>query len=99
AGELARAPRRPRPIVGIRIKALSAATAPRATRTLELFVTTLARATGGALPDGFTVPLAKTSRAAEVTALTEQLETLEKSLGIREGGIGIELMVETPRAI
>ena len=99
ATELASAPRKPRPIVGIRIKALSAASAVRAARTLELFVTTLARGTGGELPEGFTVTLPKVSAATDVTALVERLETLETSLGIPKGRIGIELMVETPRAI
>ena len=92
----------PRPIVGIRVKALGAATARRAIRTLDLFLTTLARATGGALPEGFTVTLPKVSRAHEVAMLTELLAALEVTLGIASGGrgrVGIELMVETPRAL
>jgi citrate lyase beta subunit len=98
AGELARAPRAPRPIIGVRIKALAGPTAHRGARTLDLFLTALAGATGGALPAGFTVTLPKVTRVAEVTALVALLDTLEKALGITTR-IGIELMVETPRAL
>jgi citrate lyase beta subunit len=98
AGELARAPRTPRPIVGIRIKALTLPTARRAARTLDLFLTTLVRERGE-LPAGFTVTLPKVTRAAEVTALAELLTTLETELHVPAGRIGIELMIETPRAL
>jgi citrate lyase beta subunit len=98
ATELARAPRAPRPQIGIRIKALAPATARRAARTLDLFLTTLIGATGGELPAGFTVTLPKVTRAAEVAALAELLRMLETTLGI-DGRICIELMVETPRAL
>jgi citrate lyase beta subunit len=98
AGELARAPRTPRPIIGIRIKAFDLPTARRAARTLDLFLTTLLRERGE-LPSGFTVTLPKVTRGAEVTALAELLTTLEEGLGVPTGLIGIELMVETPRAL
>lgn len=98
AGELARAPRAPRPHVGIRIKALAGPTAHRGARTLDLFLTTLTRATGGAVPAGFTVTLPKVTRPAEVAALAALLGLLEKALGLPER-IGIELMIETPRAL
>jgi len=99
AGELARAPRTQGPVIGIRIKALSGLTARRAVRTLDLFLTALAGATGGALPHGFTVTLPKVTRPAEVAALATLLGTLEKALGLSGEKIGIELMVETPRAL
>jgi citrate lyase beta subunit len=87
------------PIVGIRIKALAAPTARRALRTLDLFVTALARATGGVVPEGFTVTLPKVTRHAEVSALAELLGTLESKLGLPAASIGIELMIEAPRAL
>lgn len=86
-------------VVGIRIKALTGNTAARAARTLELFLTTLARATIGKVPAGFTVTLPKVSGAAEVTSLAELLSAHESALGMTQGTIGIELMVETPRAL
>jgi citrate lyase beta subunit len=98
AGELARAPRSPRPVIGIRIKALAPPTERRAARTLELFLTELV-SKSGELPAGFTVTLPKVARTAEVEALAEHLDRLETTLGIARGSIGIELMVETPRAL
>lgn len=100
AGELARATLAGgQPVIGIRIKSLAADTAWRAVRTLDLFVSTLARATGGAVPEGFTVTLPKVSRPAEVKALVELLSSLEQALGIADASLGIELMVETPRSL
>ncbi len=88
-----------RPHIGIRIKALSGASGRRAVKTLDLFITALAKARGPALREGFTVTLPKVSRPAEVLALVELLEMLEGALGIKNGRIGIELMIETPRAV
>ena len=102
ASELASEPGAAGPIVGIRIKALGAATARRGIRTLDTFLTTLARATGGKLPDGFTVTLPKVARPQEVAMLAALLSELEQGLGFPSGGrarIGIELMIETPRAL
>jgi citrate lyase beta subunit len=96
ASELARTTA-PETAIGIRIKALSGATVTRAIRTLDLFVTTFARATGGRLRDGFTVTLPKVTRPEEVTALATLLAQLESSLGARS--IGIELMIESPQAL
>jgi citrate lyase beta subunit len=98
ASELARAPRSPRPIIGIRIKALAPPTERRAARTLELFLTELV-SKGRELPAGFTVTLPKVSRATEVETLAEHLDRLETTLGLARRSIGIELMVETPRAL
>jgi len=99
AGELARAPRSARPIIGIRTKALAPPTARRAVRTLDLFLTALIAGTKGELPAGFTVTLPKVTRAGEVSALAELLAGLEATLGIPDGTIGVELMIETPRAL
>ena len=85
-------------IIGIRIKALDHATAARAIRTLDAFVTTLAKATGSKLPAGFSVTLPKITRPREVAILAELLASLEAGLGITSP-IGIELMIETPRAL
>jgi citrate lyase beta subunit len=99
ASELAGETHAPRPIVGIRIKALGVATGRRAIRTLDTFLTTLAQKTGGNLPEGFTVTLPKVSRPAEVTMLANVLSELEQALGLAGPRIGIELMIETPRAL
>jgi len=86
-------------IVGIRIKALAGFTAARAARTLEIFLSTLLRTTLGVLPEGFTVTLPKVSGVEEVAALADLLSAHEARLGLADGRIGIELMVETPRAL
>lgn len=95
ANELAVTP--PGPSIGIRIKALSGTTTRRAIRTLDLFVTALGRATNGALRPRFTVTLPKVTTPAEVGALVSLLGELESSLGAPR--IGIELMIESPRAL
>lgn len=84
-------------VVGMRIKALASSTAARAVRTLDLFVSTLAKA--GPIRDGFTVTLPKVSRPSEVTSLAELLGGLEAVHGLDHGSIGVELMIETPRAL
>jgi citrate lyase beta subunit len=97
AGELA-VTAAPETLVGIRIKALAGATARRAIRTLDLFVTAYATATQGEIRDGFSVTLPKVTTTEEVAALVELLERLEATLGLRRA-IGIELMIESPHAL
>lgn len=98
ATELARAGAMPGPIVGMRIKSLSPATAQRAIRTLDLFVTTLAKS-AGTLPSGFTVTLPKVEAKSEVRALASLLDDLEQANGLAPKSIGIELMIESPKAL
>lgn len=95
ATELAAAPAGP--LVGMRIKALTGPTAARAVRTLDLFVSALTER--GPVPEGFTVTLPKVSSPREVSALAELLSMLEDARSIPAGRIGIEIMIETPRAI
>jgi citrate lyase beta subunit len=87
------------PFLGIRIKSLSRELAPRALRTLELFLTTLVSKTGGRLPDNFVVTLPKIVDADQVTDLVARLEALEKHLSLGVGVLKLELMVETPQSI
>jgi citrate lyase beta subunit len=83
-------------LVGIRIKAVDHVNARRAARTLDLFVTALARATGGKMRDGFTVTLPKVESELEIASLLALLIALENTLSIPP--IDIELMIETPYA-
>lgn len=80
--------------VGIRIKALEGAAAKRAVRTLDLFITTL-----GAIPPRFVVTLPKITQPASVAVLATLLDHLEERIGATPGAIGVELMVEHPRAL
>lgn len=87
------------PFLGIRLKPLTAELAPRAARTLDLFITTLLEATGGQLPPGFVVTNPKIVMPEQVTALVDLFQMLESATALPEGSLRMELMVETPQAI
>lgn len=81
------------PAVGIRVRSFAPETLPRALRTLDLTLTALLRATGGALPAGFTVTLPKVTLPEEVALLVDALD----ALGARD--VAVEVMVESPLAL
>lgn len=85
--------------LGLRIKALSGDVAPRALRTLELFVGELRARAGDRFPRPLAVTLPKITAASQVTALAEACDALERRHGLRSGTLTIELMVETPQAL
>ncbi|HEX2203338.1 MAG TPA: hypothetical protein VHG91_08570 [Longimicrobium sp.] len=87
------------PFVGIRVKPLTEEHAERAVRTLDLFLTTLLDAGGGALPRGFVVTLPKVTSGEQVDFLGDVLQSLEPRLGLPVGSLPVELMVETPQAV
>lgn len=82
--------------VGLRIKALDTASAPRAIRTLDRFVTTLVRRRA-AIPERFVVTLPKVVSPDQIALLLDLIEALEARLGVT--GIGVELMVEHAAAL
>ena len=87
------------PFVGIRIKAFSPESHSRAIRTLDIFLTSLIKASGGRLPENFVITLPKIVSVEQVSALTRLLDTLESRLLLPEGALKVELMVETPQSI
>lgn len=87
------------PFIGIRIKPFNEDLRARSIRTLDIFITTLVRETGGRLPENFVVTLPKVQLAAQVTAAAQLLTLLEKKLGLPHGCIPIEPMIETPQSI
>jgi citrate lyase beta subunit len=87
------------PFVGIRIKPFTEELRERSVRTLDLFLTTLVRETGGRLPEGFVVTLPKVTIPEHVTALADLFDRLEPALGLPEGALRLEIMIETPQAI
>ncbi|WP_437955366.1 phosphoenolpyruvate kinase [Sorangium sp. So ce119] len=87
------------PFLGIRVKALGEACAERSLRTLDIFLTTLVAASGGAFPPAFAVTLPKVVAPEQVSALADALDALERALGLPGGAIRIELMVETPASL
>jgi len=86
------------PFVGIRIKPLSGELHARALRTLDVFVTTLARVTRGKLPANFVVTLPKVAIPEQVEAASRICGLLERKLRLR-AALGLELMIETPQAL
>ncbi len=87
------------PFIGVRIKPLTEESRGRSLRTLDLFLTTLAAETAGRVPDSFVVTLPKVTIPAQVAALAEVLDQLERSLGIEPGAVALDLMVEATQAI
>lgn len=87
------------PFIGIRIKTFSNELAGRSARTLDIFLTTLVRATKGKLPAPFYVTLPKVVHAGQPAALNKILDAFEKKKKLKPKTIKVELMVETPQSI
>ncbi len=82
------------PGFGIRIKPLERATAGRALRTLDIFLTALAD-DGAHPPPGFSITLPKVHVPVQVEVLADALAALESKLDFER--ITIELLAEDPR--
>lgn len=97
--------RRPSPTAGrrrtcgIRAKCLEAPVRDRAIRTLDLFLTALLRAGGGALPDGLVLTLPKVTYPEQVSAMAALLGEFERVHGLPAGRLGFEIQIETTQAI
>jgi citrate lyase beta subunit len=87
------------PFIGIRIKPLTEELKARSIRTMEIFVTTLVQATGGALPPNFVITVPKVTIPQHVTAAVELCKMLESKLGLAPNSLKLELMIETPQSI
>jgi citrate lyase beta subunit len=84
--------------LGIRVKPLNEELRRRSLRTLEIFLTTLVER-GGTLPTGFVITLPKITIPEQVAHVGVALGALEHRLGLPEGTVPLELMVEMPQAI
>lgn len=87
------------PFIGIRIKTFSEELHARSIRTLDLFLTALLEATGGKLPENFVVTLPKIVNPEQVTALVDIFDAIEPKLGLAEGSLKMEMMIETTQSI
>jgi hypothetical protein len=87
------------PFFGIRIKPLSRELHARGMRTLDLFVTALARTPGSPFPGRLIVTIPKVVAAGQVSAAARACSLLESRLGLSAGTLRLELMIETPQAI
>jgi Domain of unknown function (DUF6986) len=87
------------PFIGIRLKPLSQELQGRSLRTLDLFVTTVARAaTKRLMPDLF-ITIPKVMMPGHVAAVARACDRLERRLGLDRGALKLEIMIETPQSI
>jgi citrate lyase beta subunit len=87
------------PFVGIRIKPFTEELRERSIRTLDLFISTLVRETGGRLPDNFAVTFPKVTLPEQVETLADIFDLLEPALGLPAGSLRLEIMIETTGAV
>jgi citrate lyase beta subunit len=87
------------PFLGIRIKPFTEEMKDRGLRTLDIFVSTLVKETGGKLPNNFVVMLPKVTIPEQPAALAELFDILEDELNLTRGSLKMEMMVETTQAI
>jgi citrate lyase beta subunit len=87
------------PFIGIRIKTFSEELHERSIRTLDLFLTTLVKASGGKLPDNFVVTLPKIVTPEQVTVLADIFDEIEPRLNLETGSLKMEMMIETTQSI
>jgi citrate lyase beta subunit len=86
------------PFIGIRIKPLNEELRARSMRTLEIVLTELVKR-AGALPENFVVTVPKVVILEQVEYVVSELERLEWTLGLAEGALRFEIMVETPQIV
>ena len=87
------------PGIGIRIKPFTSESGARAARTLEIVVGALVAGAAGRLPDPFVVTLPKVTRTAQVSALADCCDALERRHALAAGALRVELMIETPESV
>lgn len=87
------------PFIGIRIKPFTEDMKERGLRTLDIFVTTLVKATRGKLPENFVVMLPKVTILEQPETLANFFTILEEELNVDKGTLKMEMMVETTQAI
>ena len=87
------------PFIGIRIKPFTEEMKERGLRTLDIFISTLVKATGGKLPENFVVMLPKVTIPEQVATLVSFFDIMEEELDLKEGSLKMEMMVETTQSI
>lgn len=85
------------PFIGMRIKPLNEEMRVRAVRTLDIVMTRLVES--GGIPDRWVVTIPKVTIIEQVNYTVVVLRDLERKLGLSEGTLKFELMVETPQII
>ncbi|HEY8165503.1 MAG TPA: hypothetical protein VIF83_08120 [Gemmatimonadaceae bacterium] len=85
------------PFIGMRIKPLNEELRARAVRTLDLVVTALVEA--GGIPDRWILTIPKITIIEQVEYTVAVLRELERKLGLADGVLRFEVMVETPQIV
>lgn len=85
------------PFIGMRVKPLNEELRARSIRTLDLVVTALVEA--GGIPERWVVTIPKITIIEQVEYTVKVLRALEKKLGLSEGTLKFEAMVETPQIV
>ena len=85
------------PFIGVRIKPLNEELRDRAIRTLDLVTTALVEAEG--IPERWVVTIPKITVIEQVEFTVAVLRQLERSLGLGDGTLKFEVMIETPQII
>jgi len=84
--------------IGVRIKPLTEELRVRSVRTLRLFLGNLLEG-AGELPANFVLTLPKVTLPEQVVVFAALLAALERELGLAEGVLRFEVMVETPQLV
>lgn len=85
------------PFIGMRIKPLNEELRVRSIRTLDLVMTALAAA--GKVPDNWIITVPKITIIEQVEYIVDVLGDLERALGLGDGTLRFEAMVETPQIV
>jgi hypothetical protein len=86
------------PFIGMRIKPLNEELRARAVRTLGIVLTKVVER-AGALPDNFVVTVPKVVIIEQVEFIVAELARLERKLGLAQGSLKFEVMVEMPQIV
>jgi len=85
------------PFIGMRVKPLNEELRVRSVRTLDRVMTALVE--GGGIPDRWVITIPKVTIIEQVDYTVQVLRSLEKKLGLDDGVLKFEVMVETPQII
>ena len=85
------------PFIGMRVKPLNEELRVRSIRTLDLVMTALVE--GGSIPDRWIVTIPKVTIIEQVDYTVAVLRSLERKLGLTDGTLRFEVMVETPQVV
>ena len=85
------------PFIGMRVKPLNEELRARSVRTLDLVVTGLVER--GAIPERWVVTIPKVTIIEQIDYTVAVLRSLERKLGLEDGSLKFEVMVETPQIV